>query len=253
VATDAKSKSGLSIPKNLAFSKSQISEALKTRDELFQPIASVKTTGSKTKGFTIGSRKVLVLLIDFKDRPFAHLRQEYDDLMNMPGYNGTGSFRDYYKAVSYNQLTCETTVKGPYHANGTMAKYGANINGNKYTNAKLLVQEAVDAAHLDGVNFADYDNDGDGYVDAVIVVHSNNDEAQGAGSNAIWSHQSALRYGGMQRNYDGVTIDMYNIDPGVTGATGDAMGTIGVFCHEFGHALGLPDTYDIDYRRFNPF
>ncbi|GEM_PF-1662350 len=247
VATDTKSKSGLSIPKNLAFSKSQISEALKTRDELFQPIASVKTTGSKTKGFTMGTRKVLVLLIDFKDRPFAHSRQEYDDMMNMPGYDGTGSFRDYYKAVSYNQLICETTVKGPYHASGTMAKYGSNINGNKYINAKLLVQEAVDAAELDGVNFADYDNDGDGYVDAVIVVHSNNDEAQGAGSNALWSHQSALRYSGMQRSYDGVTVDVYNIDPGVTGATGDAMATIGVYCHEFGHALGLPDTYDIDY------
>ncbi len=247
VASDAKSKSGLSIPKNLFFSKSQIKKAIEIRKELFQPIASLKTTSSKTKGFTTGVRKVLVLLIDFKDRPFTHSRQEYDDLMNLEGYNGTGSFKDYYKAVSYNQLICETSVKGPYHANGTMAKYGSNINGNKYINAKLLVQEAVDAAESDGVNFADYDNDGDGYVDAVIVVHSNNDEAQGAGSNAIWSHQSALRYSGMERKYDGVTIDLYNIDPGVTGASGDAMGTIGVFCHEFGHALGLPDTYDIDY------
>ena len=247
VATDTKSQSKLAFPKNLTFSKSQITEALKLRNELFHPIASFKTTGSKTKGTTTGVRKVLVLLIDFQDRPFTHTRQEYDNMMNMEGYNGTGSFKDYYKAVSYNQLTCETTVKGPYHANGTMAKYGANINGNKYINAKLLVQEAVDAAEADGVNYADYDNDGDGYVDAVIVVHSNNDEAVGAGSNALWSHQSALRYNGMQRTYDGVTIDVYNIDPGVSGASGDAMATIGVFCHEFGHALGLPDTYDIDY------
>jgi hypothetical protein len=43
---------------------------------------------------------------------------------------------------------------------------------------------------------------------------------------------------------DGVTVNDYAIQPERDVAR---MNTIGVFCHEFGHALGLPDLYDTDY------
>jgi hypothetical protein len=44
---------------------------------------------------------------------------------------------------------------------------------------------------------------------------------------------------------DGVTISEYSIQPEYVRSSGDS--TIGVFCHEFGHVLGLPDFYDYDY------
>lgn len=63
--------------------------------------------------------------------------------------------------------------------------------------------------------------------------------------------------------YDGVVVDNYNIQPGIGGnvagydaatdsydsklATGPFPAQPGVYAHEFGHALGLPDFYDTVY------
>ena len=43
-----------------------------------------------------------------------------------------------------------------------------------------------------------------------------------------------------------VKVNKYTIQPELYG-TGTSISTIGVFAHEFGHALGLPDLYDTDY------
>ena len=43
-----------------------------------------------------------------------------------------------------------------------------------------------------------------------------------------------------------VKVDDYIIQPALSGSTGNKMIEIGIFCHEFGHVLGLPDLYDTD-------
>jgi immune inhibitor A len=92
------------------------------------------------------------------------------------------------------------------------------------------------------VNFADYDNDGDGFVDGLTVVHAGSGyEQSGVG---IWSHKWAVR--DQTTLFDGVRIQSYSIQPEhwVAGQTPIQM-TPGVYAHEWGHIFGLPDLYPL--------
>jgi M6 family metalloprotease-like protein len=99
----------------------------------------------------------------------------------------------------------------------------------------------VDSAEAAGIDWTEFDNDGDGDVDCVTLVHAGQGAEQGNGSN-IWSHRWSL--GSNQVTYDGVLINDYNVNPEIQGT---GIVAIGVIAHEFGHALGLPDLYDTDY------
>ncbi|GEM_PF-5598953 len=183
-----------------------------------------------------GARKVLMLLIKYPDLDSTYTVPGFHNMMNQLNYNGTGSFHDYYYQASDGNLSISVDVAGWYLAKEDYLYYGDD-NGD--SRAKELVGEAVDAAEAAGIDFSIYDNDGDGYVDNLIVVHSGPGAEEGSQTQYIWSHSWGL--GGSARNYDGVTINSYVIQP-ETRSYG--MVGIGVFCHEFGHALGLPDLYD---------
>jgi len=190
---------------------------------------------------TSGTRNLLVLLIDFTDLSFQIANNNFNSLMNQANYNGTGSFRDYWLESSYTNLAINSTVRGWYHAANNMAYYGANSGGSD-VNPRLLVQEAVDAAENAGLDFSIYDNDNDGNVDGIVVIHAGYGEEAGGGANTIWSHHWSL--GSYKRTYDGVTIDDYALVPELRNNFGSNISNIGVICHEFGHSLGLPDLYD---------
>jgi immune inhibitor A len=117
----------------------------------------------------------------------------------------------------------------------------------------------------------DYDGDGnfdepDGYIDHFQIVHAGGDQAAGdpqQGSDAIWSHRwyaqltpvgaggpaGLAQLGGVEAGQGGVSSGV-EIPANPTGVwVGDYTiqpenGGLGVFAHEFGHDLGLPDLYD---------
>ena len=112
-----------------------------------------------------------------------------------------------------------------------------------------------------------YDSDGDGvfdepdgFVDHFQIVHAGGDQAAGdpsQGSDAIWSHRwYAQVSGGGPNGFPGVNVGQGGVSSGLqipdnkTGVwVGDYTiqpenGGLGVFAHEFGHDLGLPDLYD---------
>jgi len=195
---------------------------------------------------SIGLGRALMILIDFPDQPSQHTRNEFNNLANLEGYNvngQTGSFREYYQDISYDSLTIMTDVKGWYRAPENKDFYGADVtdgNGNRIgdTNPWALARDAVEAAENDGIDFSLYDNDENGVVDVVMIMHSGRGQEESAEADDIWSHKSSIDV-----EYDGVTISTYimqaeKYDQDIT--------NIGVLCHEFGHALGLPDLYDTD-------
>jgi immune inhibitor A len=89
----------------------------------------------------------------------------------------------------------------------------------------------------------DRDGDGnvfekDGYIDHVVLVHAGEDKSGGGGDQgvyAIWAHSSNVVNGAPIGN-TGVRLDNYIVQPEDSG--------VGVFSHEYGHDLGLPDLYD---------
>jgi len=190
-----------------------------------------------------GNRKVLTILIQYPDLMATNTVSEFDNMMNQANYNGTGSFRDFYTASSFGQLTLDTDVFGWYTAANNYTYY-ADDNGT--VRARELGREAVDAAEAAGVDFSIYDNDNDGNVDGVIFVHAGPGAEEGGITNLyIWSHRNRLSADGYDVTYDGVHIDDYMINPERRNSN-TTMVNVGVFCHEFGHGLGLPDLYDTD-------
>jgi immune inhibitor A len=101
----------------------------------------------------------------------------------------------------------------------------------------------------------DFDGDGnfdesDGYLDHFQIVHAGGDQADGDpvfGEDAAWSHRSFVfsgtttgpdgnLQGGTQVGDSGIWVGDYTMQP--------ENGGLGVFAHEYGHDLGLPDLYD---------
>lgn len=112
-----------------------------------------------------------------------------------------------------------------------------NGTGDRAPNAQVMARDAAVLANPK-VNFKKYDNDGDGYVDAFVIVHAGaGAERTGRGSD-IWSHKWVLNSG--PYNADGTQIYSYLTVPGDC--------KLGVCAHELGHlAFGWPDLYDADY------
>ena len=178
---------------------------------------------------TTGNRKLICILIGFQDRAFVKTQAEFNALFNQVGYStggATGSVKDYYLESSYNQFNLTVDVAGPYVASRNMAYYGSNTSGNP----SALVREAINLADPH-VNFAEYDNDNDGYVDAVYIIFAGYGEEAGGPADAIWSHASSFT----QQYKDGKYISRYSCSPELRGSYGQNITNIGVICHEFGH------------------
>ena len=194
----------------------------------------------------VGSRKALVILMQFRDKKFTKEATDFQRLFNKEGYTddgAIGSVYDYYKWASYGQLHLESDVLGPYTAKNDMAYYGGNsgIGGND-RNPYDLFEEAINEA-IKEVDLSDYDADGDGYVDNMHIIYAGFGEEAGASPNAIWAHEMTFRAITLQ----GMKIDRYSCAPELRGNRGTGISRIGPHCHEIGHALGAMDYYDTNY------
>ncbi len=158
----------------------------------------------------------------------------------------TGTMTDHYAEMSYGQFDLSGDVLGWYTAPKTKSYYAGESNGLERFDANTgeFIRELILAAD-DSVDFSQYDNDGDGRLETIFIVHDGEGGECGNNPN-IWSHRwrlSAWPTGSI--TVDGVTIDDYIIQP-AWNCDERGMIEIGVFSHEFGHALGLPDLYDRD-------
>jgi M6 family metalloprotease-like protein len=227
------------IQKNIGINAADItkSRTISKRSALLKSASAEKTFPS------VGARKLLVILVNFSDVASTYPRENFDNLLNQSNYKGTGSFKDYHLENSNGQLTISSTVTQWVTLPNTRAYYAPE---SKWTE---FAKHAMDAANAAGVNFADFDNDGDNTVDAVAIFHVGKGQESSGDPNDIWSHSYTLSsaYSQANRLYDGVYVDGYTVQPEFNNNTTD-MVNVGVLCHEFGHSLGLPDYYDTDYE-----
>lgn len=209
-----------------------------------------------TSSASTGNKKGIIILVNYKDKKMVHTNDEFKAQMNEHNYsqNGhIGSLSDYFYDQSYGQLSIEFDVVGPYDVSQNLSYYGQNVGGSegedRYPGA--LITEAVNLADADGVDFSQYDWDGDKEVDQIFVIYAGYGEASGAAANTIWPHEwslSSASYFGSGGNgpiqKDGVKIDTYACSSELSGTYGSKMDGIGTAAHEFSHCMGLPDFYD---------
>jgi immune inhibitor A len=189
------------------------------------------------------------------------------------------SMANYYLEQSSGKYSVDGHVTGwvqvPYNA----AAYGSNYCGSivctrdigrfledqadNWWPTLISTQGSVAAANAFLAKFDvwdryDFDGDGnfdepDGYIDHYQSVHAGEGEETGGGAqgeDAIWSHRAycncnepfgtgptgGAQFGGARIGDSNYWIGDYTIEP--------ENGGVGVFSHEFGHDLGLPDHYD---------
>ena len=201
----------------------------------------------------LGKKHFLVILVSFSDLDFATSNPQtaFTNLLNQKGYSengGKGSARDFYYENSKGSFEPVFDVYGPVKLTHDKAYYGGNNSDGDDQRPEQAVAEACEA--LDGqVDFANYDNDGDGKVDLVFMYYAGYGEADSEDEDAIWPHQWELSYGGIELTLDNMVLDSYACSNELEGMGNykDKMCGIGTACHEFGHAMGLPDFYDTDY------
>ncbi|UCD16362.1 MAG: M6 family metalloprotease domain-containing protein [Candidatus Zixiibacteriota bacterium] len=216
-----------------------------------------QTSRSLAAGFddeTVDTVRVLVLLVDFIDNPYtggpvAAIPENFDSvLFSTGGFNPTGSMTEFFLENSYGKFFIIGDVYGWFRMPQTYAYYvGIDHGKGPYPwNSQGLTVDAVAAADPT-VDFSLYDYSGpDGYpddnVDGLFVVHAGPGYEESGNDDQIHSHMWIL--GPNQVVKDGVIINRYTCVPEESFSS-QSISPIGVFCHEYGHFLGLPDLYDV--------
>ncbi|WP_329132381.1 immune inhibitor A [Streptomyces sp. NBC_01476] len=187
------------------------------------------------------------------------------------------SLAKYYEKQSSGRYSVDGEVSAWVKVPWNEARYGSNWCGSSTcSTAWDLIRDATtafvndqkaqgrtdaqikaDLSAYDQWDRYDYDGDGnfnepDGYIDHFQIVHAGEDESAGGGAqaeDALWAHRwyaygtdagktgpADNKAGGTQIGTTGIWIGDYTLQP--------ENGGLGVFAHEYGHDLGLPDEYD---------
>ena len=206
----------------------------------------------KAGGTMTGSKRGLVILVQFPDVPFHFTNNTFQHLFNEEGYQddiNIGSVHDYFLDASYGQFDFSFDIVGPITMPDSLYKYGSNNANGDDVHPAVMVAEAVQLID-DFVDFTRYDWDGDGEVEQIFLIHAGYDEAQTRVHNDIWSHAWTLTEaidegdGDGPVVVDGVIIDSYATSAELRGKSGFSLTGIGTACHEISHCFGLPDFYD---------
>lgn len=194
-----------------------------------------------TTAAVTGKRKILTILVGFKDRPFTKTAVDFDRLMNLENgkvEDNCGSVRKFYQEDSYGKLDVSSIVIGPFTAKRESSYYEYKDTSKEPYNVIKLVEEAIGYAQK-RIDFSTLDGDGDGYVDCIHVVFAGHGVSGGASDGLIWEHMYQLPF---TTKLDGKKIALYIVTPEL--GVGNAIAPIGTICHEFSHILGVPDFYD---------
>lgn len=208
-------------------------------------------------------------------------QKHFQDLYFGTGKDAKGkpkqSLKTYYEKTSSGRYSVDGAVSDWVKVDYNEARYGSNYCGDtncpnvwdtvrdgvtawaaaQKAQGKTDAQIKADLAQYDQWDRYDFDADGnfnepDGYIDHFQIVHAGEDESAGGGAegtNALWAHRwyaygtnagktgpANNKSGGTQIGDTGIWVGDYTMQP--------ENGGLGVFAHEYGHDLGLPDHYD---------
>ena len=142
---------------------------------------------------------------------------------------------NYYSENSYGKVTIEGDAYGWYKLPYPQAHYGQNclsINDadcSGQDNSWEIAQDTISQAEKD-VNFANYDY--------FVFIHSGDGQESSGVKDQVWS---VTYMGGIAIETTTKTLFQFSIVPELEAGGADPLG---VWCHEFGHLLNLPDLFN---------
>ena len=140
------------------------------------------------------------------------------------GQNVFGSMADYYKEISYNDLKVEGSFVGWHEVSKKRLEYSSG-SGTSTREKSALLTEAMDKVleKKGKDSLKDYDG--------VFFLFAGGSVPNVTRGSLYWPHRASFRHNNKSWPY-------FIVQEG-----GERMTNISVFCHEFGHMLGLPDLY----------
>lgn len=199
-------------------------------------------------------RMCTILLVEFADKKMTYTKQDFENMVMQEGYSrdgASGSINDYLNDQFRGDIEFSYQISDIITLDNNCENYFGNSENDSDINAAAAVAEACQKASKSGINFSLADSDLDGEVDNVFLFVAGLDEADGGGEECVWSHMYYLEYSQFKGlAVDGKIINNYAISTElkVTDQDETQFTSIGTFCHEYGHALGLKDMYDTDYK-----
>ena len=199
-----------------------------------------------------GTIEVLVFLIDFADQRAAdkfpglsrervHANLFASGTPEAQPYAPRESMRNFYQRASNGRLTISGQTLGWYHFPGTQASYRP-LDGDDDIETNWAIAEEVLLAYDAFIDYSQFDNDGDGFVDALNIIWSGE---IGEWASFWWGYRWVFFNEAAETfSLDGVRFRDFSWQWVETRENRPGDYDPRVIIHEFGHLLGLPDLYD---------
>lgn len=207
-----------------------------------------------------GTPRVLVMLVDFTDTKFSvgSPIENFDQYLNKVGH-GKGVFQDFYNESGRTYMESRNygsvgdyfycSSNGQFHPQFDIVEDIIHLPYNeahygKSEEMRLLIPDACNIAKSQyNVDFSKYDSDNDGYCDLVFIIYAGPGENTGGPESTIWPKSGWLP---LDTTYDGKKVSRYGVSCELIDGGNDYIVEFGpgVFCHEFSHAMGMPDFYN---------
>jgi M6 family metalloprotease-like protein len=200
-------------------------------DDAFDREGSNSVNGYELVGLQ-SEERWLVLRVSFPDEPFPE---------NIPLslFEGETSAHSYIEQMSGNRSSLRITlIDQVWQSPHPESEWGMDSSverdvGGDYGGASDLAAAAIDSL-LSGIDLSDWDLDGDGVIDRLLILHSGEAQELGGPSSSIWSHYSPLQDSITKGDFSFEHYTMVSINGG-----------LGVLIHEMLHQMGAVDLYDV--------
>ncbi len=203
-----------------------------------------------------GTPRILTILVNFADSAITthQPKKAFDQLFNGNGtpedlgngnHRNHGSVAQYFSDMSGGTFKPQFDIYGPVTVDKDMAYYGASPESSaKGEKPDELVSDALKLIVDSVADASVYDNDNDKLIDCVYIIYAGMGQNYGGGSNTIWAKTSETSgtFKGLKLNWYSLASELSPITVSSEDQTWMITG-VGVPCHEFSHALGLPDLY----------
>ena len=237
---------------------------------------STTISGLGTKGrcsggamYSVGEYSIPVLMVEFSDMKFSqvHTTALIQDYLTKEGFqytnpntqttHGVGSIRDYFVAQSKGMFKPNFKLLGKVVLDKSYRYYGQhdpNDDLNTDMRAKELPGDAMRAAmaQIPGVDFKQFvvqqkDEYHETGIPLICILFAGESEANHSTPpdfqpDFLWPHQNLMQTNERYITDVDVNLNSYFIGNELSD-DGKSLAGIGVFVHELGHSLGLPDWY----------
>lgn len=210
-----------------------------------------------------GTLNNLIVFIRFQDEDeFTSPISFYDDMFNKSTEN-YNSMKNYFKEVSYNKLTVNSTMY-PLSPTNSVVSY-QDIHPRNYYKAKSktnpigydetttaerkerehnLLERAVKAIESQVPANLDIDENNDGYVDNLCFIIKGFPEGW---NGLLWPHQWSLSSKNVTLLEKRVYLYNFQLETSLYSDSG-----VGVLAHEMFHSIGAPDLYHYKFDGMKP-